>query len=70
MEWISVKDRLPNEYDTVLTFRAGYTRDPAKNGIDVECMQRQPSWFSLEKWGWGITHWMPLPDPPEDSNGL
>ncbi len=59
VEWISVKDKLPNPNDYVLLYdchldlvfegnyysdRCGYSKD-----IEYDC---------------GITHWMPLPDKP------
>ena len=64
-EWISVKDRLPEKdgYYLVVTYGV----------ISIEE-------FSKEKLAWlgydwdnaevyemiGITHWMPLPEPPEE----
>lgn len=63
-EWISVKDRLPNDDTFVLAAQAG-----------VYCEQAlyQDGDFYVH-WGryeetpapW-ITHWMPLPDPPAES---
>lgn len=68
-EWISVKDRLPEKggYYLVVT-------DDAMISIEE---------FSKEKLAWlgydwdnaevyeliRITHWMPLPEPPEEANG-
>ena len=49
----------------VLVFRTGYTNLNAdKNGIDCEYFQKQSFWFTYEKWGFGATHWQPLPSPP------
>jgi hypothetical protein len=61
MEWISVKDRLPEYQCCVLVFAGGlqyvgrhfgdewrYWSPMAQGGVDVE-----------------PTHWMPLPQPPK-----
>ena len=58
-EWISVKDRLPERNQRVFVYR------PEMDGADTGPMSVQ--------WGWScackrtdITHWMPLPEPPEE----
>ena len=61
MEWISVKDRLPN----IGNFVFGYgLNDGLILGIRI---QEDGSWITDNiRWSGGlITHWMPLPDPPE-----
>lgn len=53
-EWISAKDRLPEYGQKVLVYPSSY-------------------FVTLDKHGWtgnngsmaGITHWMPLPEPPK-----
>ena len=59
-QWISVKDRLPDDNDRVIAFRP-YEAEVSAYRYCV-------------KWGWslktsmsynGITHWMPLPHPPK-----
>lgn len=58
-EWISVKDRLPAPNTWVLVY--------AKQGsymnlrIDYICNGR---WF----FSMMVTHWMPLPEPPESES--
>lgn len=56
-KWISVKDRLPEDYKPVIVFRD----DMHDAGI---------SWIIAGRWavpeGVNVTHWMPLPEPPED----
>lgn len=60
-KWISVKDRLPEDGQQVLTH---------KNGIcDVQTYEaRRNGWIS-GCWFWSmatVTHWMPLPTPPKE----
>ena len=57
--WISVKDRLP--------FRGDYVIIQGGCGY----LSREDVWFTLMEGSphrpiqWEVTHWMPLPDPPE-----
>ena len=72
-EWISVKDRLPDnkEHDWVLAQvveNNGYMHIPKV----MEYRQLRNDWFE-ETYGWlsehnglfTVTHWMPLPNPPK-----
>ena len=72
-EWISVKDRLPDnkEHDWVLAQVVednGYMHIPKV----MEYRQLRNDWFE-ETYGWlsehnglfSVTHWMPLPEPPK-----
>ena len=72
-EWISVKDRLPDnkEHDWVLAQVVednGYMHIPKV----MEYRQQRNDWFE-ETYGWlsehnglfSVTHWMPLPNPPK-----
>lgn len=62
-EWISVKDRLPENRQVVLFHQ--------KNGF-IYCAQ-YTDFFDEEYWSidgdcWSakdVTHWMPLPEPPK-----
>lgn len=67
--WISVKDRLPNPGEFVLIYTAH----------DPDCSEfTQFEVASHNKYGWvaqgdynpipEVTHWMPLPEPPEENN--
>ena len=66
--WISVKERLPKPYETVLT-----CRQMLLNGtktICIECLSisygETPVWGKDYKtWKSKVTHWMPLPQPPK-----
>ena len=72
-EWISVKDRLPDnkEHDWVL---AQVVEDNGFMYIPkvMEYRQQKNDWFE-ETYGWlsehngafTVTHWMPLPEPPK-----
>lgn len=60
MNWIKVEDALPNDIEYVLVY-----------GHDVDiayCNRTHYAWwadgyeYALE----GITHWMPLPEQPEE----
>lgn len=73
-EWISVNDRNPssdNEYFICLINNfpcVGYTVDPrtiftTKNTI-VFCLGEN-TWITDQLFG-KVTHWMPLPEPPQD----
>jgi uncharacterized protein DUF551 len=67
MDWISVKDKLPEEYKNVLIFRpkpvseleVGWAVFKYQGG-SVEWM----SWSGEDSFS-DVTHWMMLPDPPK-----
>lgn len=77
-EWISVKDRLPEDIDThlvVVKYKYDFEKDfnyatdvatynPYENAYIDDC------WCTFNDWDEGqqyihITHWMPLPQPPK-----
>ena len=55
-EWISVDDRLPNPFESVLVFRDG------KISIDYN---EENGWFAYDLNGKRVTHWMKMPQPPK-----
>ncbi len=63
MNWINVKDKLPNPGKNVIFFDGkhvlcGYL------SFDVEekiCWGSEDGWYEME-----ATHWMELPKPPEE----
>jgi len=61
MEWISIKDRLPENQSTVLVYANGYdTQYFEDNGFyDFKICYKYDSKTE------NVTHWMPLPIPPE-----
>ena len=61
MEWISVKDRLPDDEENVLAFVFGEAEVCClKNGV------WRNEWMKF--YDGDITHWMPLPEPPKEEN--
>ena len=55
-EWISVDDRLPEPFKSVLVFRDG------KISIDYN---EGNGWFAYDFNGKRVTHWMPMPPLPK-----
>lgn len=64
-EWISVKDRLPEEYKgKYLCYIPGY-------GIGVASYFKYAVWngrWSLMGFSVKVTHWMPLPQQPKEED--
>ena len=67
MNWISVKDRLPDEDQEVFVY--------SSLGIIEKCKMSNSDWFYTncpmcsDLWDDDetITHWMPLPEKPKDA---
>lgn len=66
--WISVKDRLPEVFDEVIVYFNGF--------ISIAWRETEKRKNGIVGWHWdsqmhypeslvNITHWMPLPNPPE-----
>jgi hypothetical protein len=64
MKWINVKDELPSNYQTVLTYGS-----PNYGGYHIRQCSYSDGIFRFsdsEREHKGIiTHWMPLPKPPK-----
>ena len=56
-EWISVKDRLPEDNTTVIV--------ATDNGIVFQCLYAYDGWDLWEGNEVNITHWQPMPQPPK-----
>lgn len=60
-QWISVKDRLPEEYETVLAYDG--------DCVEPSVFYGDYGFYELDKYEadplCGVTHWMPLPEPPK-----
>ena len=59
--WIPVSERLPEDGETVLTYKNGQ--------FDVLKYEMRRNGWICGGWFWSratVTHWMPLPEPPEE----
>ena len=62
--WISVKERLPENGTRCLVVRYDYVT----NTPFVDLLWFDNSWWNRVNSGeYSVTHWMPLPEPPEES---
>ena len=62
-EWISVKDRLPKSYTALLLY--GRLNPYSAMYTQYVGFWDGEKWISDGKEIDGVTHWMPLPKPPE-----
>jgi hypothetical protein len=61
-EWISVNERLPEEYEEVILFADG----KAMGGMSLH---PDGNFYEVFEGYWhprAVTHWQPLPEPPKD----
>ena len=61
MNWISVKERMPDKDQEVLFFDANYQHIELGNFMGTDW---HPFWADTYLNAKHITRWMPLPDPP------
>ena len=69
MEWISVKDRLPDDLTSVLVYFYGAGFESGEQTFAVFSDNKfkvMDISNSLEDYTDIITHWMPLPEPPKE----
>ncbi len=70
MEWISVKDKLPPENESVLVVVHGYRRgfEPISL-VEISSYSHDFDFIfdDLPISRIDVTHWMPLPEPPEEA---
>lgn len=65
MEWVSVKERLP-EASGYYLIACRYPYCGKSNGIDISYFQHKAkNWKKIRDLY--VTHWMPLPEPPKES---
>lgn len=67
--WISVEERLPDNEKPVLAYYGFYREDDDLGArfigtLTYFCYDPEPHW-KHESTGLFVTHWMPLPEPPE-----
>ena len=64
-EWISVKERLPNPFESVLVFMPGEEPLPT---VHEGFISNEGSWVSNHflRVPDEVTHWMPMPLPPAE----
>lgn len=60
--WISVKDRMPGECAGLLIVYHAYLKEIGTSYYDDDMWCSSPWPINSE----GITHWMPLPEPPKE----
>lgn len=58
-EWISIKDRLPEQYTDVIVLY-----DFGRVGVNWTNKENE----FIEHSDCKVTHWMPLPEPPKENN--
>ncbi len=62
MEWISVEDRLPDTIGSYLIYR----KNKEYNTIAWAFFNSDKMWAADNNFYEGVTHWMPLPEPPKE----
>lgn len=62
MEWISVKDRLPDRKEDVYLCCIDSLAFPGTQYIRILKFYGDGTWGH----GGNVTHWMPLPEPPKE----
>ena len=70
--WISVEDRLPERMDNYDVWLSGDNMYKPRRMADVVYSKEHGAWLSIMAMGVHpyadqITHWMPLPEPPKES---
>lgn len=76
MEWISVEDQLPELNQSVLVYdcengcRNAVYESPKEGTIAFNRGDKPRfsivNWVSCSAEYWNVTHWMPLPAPPQE----
>lgn len=66
MNWISVKDQLPNDYEIYVVYKPSFYRGIKHDIALARC--RDGKWYHFDGGYFEdeITHWIPLPTAHED----
>ena len=64
-EWISVKERLPRQNTDVLTFTPKMAMPIVVDWYNGYYGEDDGEWYEGWQTGRKITHWQPLPQPPQ-----
>ena len=71
MEWISIKDKLPDYGEGVLLYSPNTPNYTGRVGERRFTDKEGDHYFiadgSGDKIKWPVTYWMPLPDPPKST---
>ena len=66
MRWIPCSERLPEDFQDVLIWD---NRDETSfTGHYAECDGWTVDGYDVDRYPFDITHWMPLPEPPEEGD--
>lgn len=68
-EWISVKDKLPDDGQQVLAYYTGVEEIDEPPKVRTTFYFGFNNGFSCVKHYGSVSHWMPIPEPPEVDNG-
>ncbi len=63
MTWTSVKDHKPDEQEWVIIGSSIHETTSWAVYLDGEFVNPDLNYFKIE----GVTHWMPLPEPPKEN---
>lgn len=63
MEWISVKDILPEKFTAVIVYRTRKGKSPI---VEQGTMELNGWWKVFGTRTKSVTHWMPMPEPPRE----
>lgn len=64
MEWISVKEKLPEKTSRCLVVRFDYVTK--SSFVDILWYEKGTWWNRLHGGEYAVTHWMPLPTAPKE----
>ena len=79
-DWISVDERLPSPYQSVLVFQNGTLNGRSTQFFGIACLDEDDYWCYDDYFGWHTSHheptgsgndllkvefWQPLPKPPK-----